>query len=263
LTEPYLNHQNAQPDIPLIECTNLTRDYGKFRAVDSLSLSVRAGEIFGFLGPNGAGKTTTIRMITGLIRPTSGFAKVGPYDIRESPIEAKRLFGYIPDNPYLYDKLTGGEYLRFMSDIYNVPEEGLREKMDSLLNLFELKDKEHDLIQGYSRGMRQKIALAGALIHNPSIIILDEPTVGLDPRSARILRDVLRHFADHGGTVFFSTHILEIAEHLCDRFAIINHGRILTCGALEDLLNLNPGEDKTLEDVFLRLTSENNPNELL
>ncbi|MBM3494025.1 MAG: ABC transporter ATP-binding protein, partial [Armatimonadetes bacterium] len=170
---------------PTIACRGLTKNFGALRAVDALDLAVMPGELYGFLGPNGAGKTTTIKMLTGLLRPTAGTALIGDFDIQRKPLEAKRLIGYIPDNPFLYEKLTGREFLSFMGDLYSVPLAGRAKRIDDLLQLFELEDKRDELIQGFSRGMRQKMALAGALIHRPSVVLLDEPTVGLDPKSAR------------------------------------------------------------------------------
>jgi ABC-2 type transport system ATP-binding protein len=247
----------------MVECDGLTKRFGNLTAVDNLNLTVRAGELFGFLGPNGAGKTTSIKMITGLLRPTTGTARVGGFDIQRQPMEAKRIFGYIPDNPFLYEKLTGREFLSFMADLYSVANTGRSEKIDDLLHLFELSEKGDELIQGYSRGMRQKIALAGALIHTPKVIFLDEPTVGLDPKSARLMKDILRKLCDEGCTVFVSTHILEIAERMCDRFAIINRGNIVALGTIDELRNLEASQDKSLEDIFLRLTSGEEYSDLI
>jgi ABC-2 type transport system ATP-binding protein len=239
---------------PMIECAGLTKEFGALKAVDTLDLTVRAGELFGFLGPNGAGKTTTIKMMTGLLRPTAGTARIGGFDIQREPLRAKALFGYIPDNPFLYEKLTGREFISFMADLYSVPTQNRRQKIEDLLRLFDLEAKGGELIQGYSRGMRQKIALAGALIHQPRVIFLDEPTVGLDPKSARLMKEILRKLCDEGTTVFVSTHILEIAERMCDRFAIINRGRIVATGTMEELRAQAASETQSLEDIFLELT---------
>lgn len=243
-------------------CDKLCRRFGEFTAVDNVSLCVAEGEMFGFLGPNGAGKTTTIKMLTGLLNPTSGTAHIGGFSIVDQPIDAKRTYGYIPDNPYLYEKLTGKEFLNFMADLYSVSNNDRDSRVDDLLRLFALDSKSNTLIQGYSRGMRQKIALAGALIHTPKVIFLDEPTVGLDPQSARAMQDILKELCRRGVTVFISTHILEIAEKMCDRIAIINHGRIIAEGTVEELriaaATANPatsdGEQQSLEDIFLGLT---------
>lgn len=251
----------------MIVCQNLTKQFGSLTAVDSMNLRVGQGELFGFLGPNGAGKTTSIKMMTGLLHPTSGAAFIGGFDIQAQPLEAKRILGYIPDNPFLYEKLTGREFLHFMADLYMVPMEGRNERIADLLRLFELEEKGHELIQGYSRGMRQKIAFAGALIHSPKVIFLDEPTVGLDPKGARMLRDILRELCRRGTTVLISTHILEIAERLCDRVGIVNRGRIVAVGTMEELrasfahespvsengAGLNDTQ-RSLEDIFLSLT---------
>jgi ABC-2 type transport system ATP-binding protein len=251
---------------PMIVCQGLEKRFGNLRAVDHLDLTVGAGELFGFLGPNGAGKTTTIKMMTGLLRPSAGTAIIGGYDIQAEPLKAKAVFGYIPDNPFLYEKLTGREFIRFMADLYSVPTEGRNRKIDDLLHLFELEEKGDALIQGYSRGMRQKIALAGALIHQPKVIFLDEPTVGLDPKSARLMKDVLRRLCNEGATVFVSTHILEIAERMCDRFAIINRGKIVATGTMQELrqqASADTDQQRSLEDIFLELTSSAENEDLI
>jgi ABC-2 type transport system ATP-binding protein len=254
----------------MIVCQNLTKQFGDLVAVDNINLNVGAGELFGFLGPNGAGKTTTIKMLIGLLRPTSGVCRIGGFDVHEQPLEARRVLGYIPDNPFLYEKLTGREFLHFMADLYSIGLTGREQRIDDLLQLLDLQDKGNDLVGGYSRGMRQKIALAGALIHSPRVIFLDEPTVGLDPRGARTMRDILREMCSRGTTVFISTHILEIAERLCDRVAIINKGRMIALGTMDDLRNMAEAgrreegtgtqeeaaftEPVSLEEIFLRLT---------
>lgn len=243
-----------------IICENLTKTFGNLVAVDNLNLSVEEGELFGFLGPNGAGKTTSIKMMTGLLKPTAGSARIGGFDIQRQPLEARRAFGYIPDNPFLYEKLTGREYLHFMADLYDVPQAGRGERIADLLALFELQDKGSEMIQGYSRGMRQKIATAGALIHSPPVIFLDEPTVGLDPKGARTLRDILQELCRRGTAVLISTHILGIAEQMCDRVAIVNKGKIIAQGTVAELRQSaahespNSPTDRSLEDIFLHLT---------
>ena len=257
----------------MIVCQHLTKEFGDLVAVHDINLNVGAGELFGFLGPNGAGKTTTIKMLIGLLKPTSGVCRIGGYDVSAQPLEARRVLGYIPDNPFLYDKLTGREFLHFMADLYGITPQNRNVRIDDLLQLLDLSDKGSDLIGGYSRGMRQKIALAGALIHAPRVIFLDEPTVGLDPRGARTMRDILREMCSRGTTVFISTHILEIAERLCDRVAIVNKGRMIALGTMDDLRRLtreqgteeekrrggeeeneNTTEALGLEEIFLRLT---------
>ncbi len=245
-----------------IVCHNLTKTFGNLVAVDNLNLSVASGELFGFLGPNGAGKTTSIKLMTGLLKPTAGTALIGGFDIQRQPLEARRVFGYIPDNPFLYEKLTGREYLQFMADLYEVPKAGRIERTNDLLALFELQDKGGELIQGYSRGMRQKIAMAGALIHNPQVILLDEPTVGLDPKGARTLRDILKELCRRGVAVLISTHILGTAEQMCDRVAIVNRGKIIAQGTVAELRALAAQTapaaptDQSLEDIFLQLTGD-------
>lgn len=239
---------------PIIEADGLTKRYaGQQRpAVDNLSLSVAAGEVFGFLGENGAGKTTTIKMLTGLIPPTSGAARIGGFDMHAQPLAAKRLLGYIPDNPFLYEKLTGREFMDFLADLYAVPPGKARDaRRDDLLRLFDLEDKASAAIGGYSRGMRQKIALAAALLHEPKALFLDEPTVGLDPKSVRRLQDVLRAVAARGVAVFLSTHVLEVASGLCDRIGILHRGNL---AALGTPVALTEGGSRRLEDVFLELT---------
>jgi ABC-2 type transport system ATP-binding protein len=232
----------------------LTKRYGTLTAVEDLDLEVAPGELFGFLGPNGAGKTTTIRMLVGLLRPTSGTARVAGYDILAEPERAKARIGYVPDAATLYDKLSAREFLQFSGDLYHV-EPGLRDRrIDALLQLFSLKDRERDFLSGFSRGMRQKVSLAAALLHDPQVLFLDEPTVGLDPQSARQMKDILQDVCKEGKTVFFSTHILEIAERMCTRLAIIDHGRLVAVGSLEDLRRQVGSDGQSLEQIFLQLT---------
>ena len=236
----------------MIEARSLTKRYGDTQAVRGVDLAVRAGEIFGFLGPNGAGKTTTIKMLIGLLQPTSGTALIGGYDIARQPIEAKRLLGYVPDQPYLPEKLTAREFLEFVAGLYRLNRADARRRGEELLRLFALENSADELIGGYSHGMRQKTALAGALLHSPQAFFLDEPTVGLDPRSARLIKDILREVAGRGAAVFMSTHILEIAERMCDRVAIINKGQIIATGSIPELRAGRASE--SLEDIFLELT---------
>ncbi|MEW5933240.1 MAG: ABC transporter ATP-binding protein [Bacillota bacterium] len=238
----------------MIKTDGLCKRYGTLTAVDGLNLEVGPGELFGFLGPNGAGKTTTIRMLTGLLRPTAGRVFIGGYDVQREPVRAKALLGYVPDEPVLYEKLTGREFLTFMADLYRVDGSRRNERIPELLELFGLTERGDDLIQSYSRGMRQKVAVAGALVHEPRVLILDEPTVGLDPRSARVLKDVLRALTGRGVTVFMSTHVLEIAERMCTRVGIIDRGRLIACGTMEELRAQAREDSATLEDIFLKLT---------
>ncbi|MGH2353421.1 MAG: ABC transporter ATP-binding protein [Chloroflexota bacterium] len=229
----------------------LRKVYGSHEAVKGVDLAVQGGEIVGFLGPNGAGKTTTIKMLTGLLRPTSGRAAIMGHDIQREPVQAKAAFGYVPDTPNLYGKLRGWEFLRFIGRLYRVPTAQAERRAAELLRLFELSDAASDLVEGYSHGMQQKLVLAGALVHDPPVLFLDEPTVGLDPRSARLIKDLLVQLRDRGTAVFFSTHILEIAERMCDRVAIIDKGEIVTAGTIDELRGSGTG---SLEDIFLRLT---------
>jgi ABC-2 type transport system ATP-binding protein len=236
----------------MIETENLTKRYGDLTAVDNLNLEIPAGELFGFLGPNGAGKTTTIKLLVGLLRPSAGTARIGGHDVQREPLEAKSLVGFVPDQPYLYEKLTGREFLRFMADLYSVDPDRAARRGEDLLHLLDLDDRGDELIESYSHGMRQKTALAGALIHDPKVFFLDEPTVGLDPKSARLIKDTLRQLCDRGVTVFMSTHILEIAERMCDRIGIIQEGNLIASGTIEELRS-GVGEG-SLEDIFLELT---------
>jgi ABC-2 type transport system ATP-binding protein len=245
---------------PLIELRQLVKKYGDKAAVDDVSLDVYSGEIFGFLGPNGAGKTTTIKAIVGLLRPTSGAVRVAGFDVQKQPLEAKAASGYVPDQPNLYPKLTARELLRFVADLYGVAGLQVERRIEELLRLFDLTTAADDTIDSYSHGMRQKTSLASALIHDPKALVLDEPTVGLDPKSARLIKDILRQLAERGATVFLSTHILEIAENMCDRIGIIHQGRLIAVGSMAELRalpkegqNVGRGESR-LEDIFLSLT---------
>lgn len=246
----------------MIKTTQLTKQYGDKIAVNNLNLEVRKSELFGFLGPNGAGKTTTIKMLTGLLRPTSGTAHIGGFDIAREPLQAKALFGYVPDQPNLYEKLTAREFLGFMADIYKVNGTTKNKRVDELLELMELKDRGDELIQGYSHGMKQKIAIAGALIHEPDIMFLDEPTVGLDPKSARMIKDILRGMCDKGTTIFMSTHILEIAEKMCDRVGIIHKGSLVAVGSVDELKRQSEAGVSSLEDAFLQITGSPDSDEV-
>jgi ABC-2 type transport system ATP-binding protein len=240
---------------PLIETSSLVKKYGDKLAVDDVSFQVHAGEIYGFLGPNGAGKTTTIKMIVGLLRPTSGVVKVAGYDVVNQPVQAKAASGYVPDEPNLYAKLTGRELLRFVGDLYGLDTAQAGRRSEELLRLFGLSEAADDTTDSYSHGMRQKTSLAAALVHDPKVLILDEPTVGLDPKSARLIKDLLRQIADRGAAVMLSTHILEIAQNMCDRISIINQGKLVASGTMEELRRAEgvPGES-SLEDIFLSLT---------
>lgn len=251
----------------MINLLALTKYFGKLCAVDALTLQVDAGEIFGFLGPNGAGKTTTINMLTGLLRPTSGTATLAGYDIQKQGLQAKAILGLMPDTPQLYEALTGRQFVRMIADLYEVPPKQAQNEMDTLLAQLELNDAADDQIKGYSYGMQKKILLISLLVHHPKILFLDEPTSGLDPRSARTVRDILRQRCEHGCTVFMTTHILEIAERICDRVGIISKGRLIAVGTLTELQQRkreshadptrdNPQQTETLEDIFLDLTAD-------
>ncbi len=238
----------------MITFEHVNKSFGSKKAVDNLNLTIEDGKVFGFIGPNGAGKTTTIKMLTGILRPDSGTVRLNGIDISQSPMEAKRSFGFVPDTFDMYERLTGMEYLRFMGDIYGVDARRRKEHIDRYLSLFELRDAANQQIRGYSHGMKQKLAITGALMHEPSIWILDEPMVGLDPQSVFILKEEMRRHADGGRTVFFSTHVLDVAERLCDEIGIINKGRLIANGTLEELRG---GEqDSTLEELFLELVEK-------
>ena len=238
----------------MLTAKSLTKRYGALTAVDHLDLEIGRGELFGFLGPNGAGKTTTIKMLVGLLRPTSGMASVAGFDLLRQGEAAKARIGYVPDTPVLYERLTGREFLEFSGDLYHVPRATRDRRIDALLQLFDLKDRGHDFLSSHSRGMRQKISLAAALLHDPQVLFLDEPTVGLDPRSARQMKDILIDFCREGKTVFLSTHILEIAERMCTRVAIVNHGAVVAEGTLDQLRTMVRSDGQSLEQIFLQLT---------
>ncbi len=238
----------------MITLTNLTKRYGSFTAVDGIQLTVPKGELFGFLGPNGAGKTTTFRMIVGIIVPTGGRIEIGGVDLTRQPLVAKRRLGYIPDRPFVYDKITGAEFLRFVAALYNVEDASLERRIDELLDIFELTPWKHELTESYSHGMRQKLIIASALVHRPEVIVVDEPMVGLDPKGARLLKDLFRQYVNRGGTILMSTHTLEVAESMCDRIAIMQSGRILASGTMDELREQTASGDASLEDLFLRLT---------
>jgi ABC-2 type transport system ATP-binding protein len=238
----------------VIRLTALTKRYGKFTAVDGLDLDVQRGELFGLLGPNGAGKTTSLRMIAGILRPTSGTVTVGGIDIQARPLEAKARLGYIPDRPFVYDKLTGREFLRFAAALYGQQGTAIERRIDDLLDLFELAPWKDELTEAYSHGMRQKLIICGSLVHRPEVIVVDEPMVGLDPKSARLLKDLFRQFVDRGGTVLMSTHTMEVAEVMCDRIAIVYRGKIAAQGTMAELREQTASGQTSLEDLFLKLT---------
>jgi ABC-2 type transport system ATP-binding protein len=241
----------------MIEIKDLTKRYGRMLAVDDISLTIGRGEIFGFIGPNGAGKTTTIRMMGGILSPTSGSILIDGIDMSEKPVEAKKRIGFIPDRPYLYEKLTGMEFLRFSSDVYGVREGIFLDKAPGLLKLFSLHHWGDELIEAYSHGMKQRLIIAAALLHEPKVIIVDEPMVGLDPAAIKLVKDILKEEACKGTTIFMSTHTLAIAEDICDRIGIIHLGKIIAQGTTKDLKLVAQVHEADLEAVFLKLTEEN------
>ena len=238
----------------MIRVEGLTKRYGNFVAVDNIDLHVSKGSIFGFLGPNGAGKTTTLRIIAGIMRPTKGRITLGGDDVVDNPMAAKRRLGFIPDRPFVYEKLTGAEFLRFVAALYQQDGEIVERRIDELLDVFELTQWKNELVESYSHGMRQKLIISSALIHRPEVIVVDEPMVGLDPKAARLLKDIFRQFVDRGGTVLMSTHTLEVAEAMCERIAIIQQGKIVAHGTMEELRQQTAAGDASLEDLFLKLT---------
>jgi len=239
----------------LISIKELSKSYnrGEIKAVENLNLEVKPGEIFGFLGPNGAGKTTTIKMMVGLLKPDQGSVSIGGFDIKNDPLEVKKRIGFVPDQPEVYEKLTGLEYLDFMADTYGVSREKRLERMEELLEKFQMENAVFDLIQSYSHGMRQKIILIGSLLHDPEVIIMDEPLTGLDPKSSHALKEMMREKCQEGKIMFFSTHVLEVAEKFCHRVGIINKGELIALGTLGELQN-QAKRKSSLENIFLELT---------
>ncbi len=240
----------------MIDLSGVSKSYakGKVRAVDHMQLQVKAGEIFGFIGPNGAGKTTTIKIIAGILPPDEGTVRINGIDMKLSPLDAKRNIGYVPDNHEVYDRLTGLEYLNFIGDVYEVPLDIRRERIEKYLSMFEIKDAAGARIRSYSHGMKQKLTLTGALLHNPPVWLLDEPMVGLDPKAALLLKEEMRSHCAEGNTVFFSTHVLDVAERLCDRIGISSDGRLIAVGTMEELRGREGNE--TLERLFFQLTEK-------
>ncbi|OGW39291.1 MAG: ABC transporter [Nitrospirae bacterium GWD2_57_9] len=236
----------------MIKLIDLTKRYGKLTAVNGINLEVEQGQVFGFLGPNGAGKTTTIKMIAGLLQPTSGSAIIDGHDVQQEPLKAKFITGFIPDRPYLYEKLTATEFMRFVSKLYGM--EDPKHRIADLLDLFGLNEWADELVENFSHGMKQRLVMASALLHEPRVLVVDEPMVGLDPRGARLVKDIFKDLASRGVTVFMSTHTLEIVEQMCSRVAIINKGRIIAEGSVEDLGRMASMPDSHLEPIFLRLT---------
>ena len=241
----------------MIDIRAVSKSYnkGQVKAVDDLTMTVRPGEIFGFLGPNGAGKTTTIKLIVGLLKPDAGTIAVAGWDTQGEPLRAKAVTTYVPDTPAVYERLTGLEYLNFIGDVYGVPKKDRLERIEKWLEIFELASAVSSPIQSYSHGMKQKIVLIAALLPGPKVMVLDEPMVGLDARAAHHMKEMMREHCDKGGTLFFSTHIMEVAEKLCDRIGIIHKGRLVACGTMAELQARNR-EEQSLESIFLELTDK-------
>jgi ABC-2 type transport system ATP-binding protein len=242
----------------MIELINLTKRYGKTLAVNRLNLSVTPGEIFGFIGPNGAGKTTTIRMMGGTLSPTEGTVIIDGIDMADHPEEAKKRIGFIPDRPFLYEKLTGMEFMRFSADLYGVGDGIFLEKAQDILKTFGLFEWSHDLIEAYSHGMKQRLIISAALLHDPKVIVVDEPMVGLDPAAIKMVKDILMNLSRQGTTIFMSTHTLSVAEDLCDRIGIIHKGSLIAMGTTRELKRMAQAQEADLEAVFLKLTEEKN-----
>jgi ABC-2 type transport system ATP-binding protein len=240
----------------MIRIINLRKQYGRLAAVDNLNIEVAPGEIFGFLGPNGAGKTTTIRVMMGILRASSGRVILGGHDVEQEPQQAKAIAGFIPDRPFIYEKLSGREFLTFIAKLHRMESARLRRRIDELLEYFELANWQDELVEGFSHGMKQRLVLCAALVHEPRILIVDEPMVGLDPRGARTLKDLFRSLAKAGTTVFLSTHSISVAEEVCDRIGIIQKGHLIASGSMADIYRLTRGHDSNLEDVFLELTQQ-------
>jgi ABC-2 type transport system ATP-binding protein len=236
----------------MIKLINLTKNYGKLIAVNNVNLEVAEGEIFGFLGPNGAGKTTTIKMMAGLLQPTDGGSLIGGFDVQKEPLKAKFITGFIPDRPFLYEKLTAAEFMHFVSELYGMGD--AKQRINELLELFGLPDWKDELVGNFSHGMKQRLVMASALLHHPKVLVVDEPMVGLDPRGSRLVKDIFKDLASKGVTVFMSTHTLEIVEQMCTRVAIINLGGIIAEGSVEDLGRMARMPESHLEQIFLRLT---------
>lgn len=237
----------------MIVFENLTKTYRGIKAVDNINLKVPQGIIFGFIGPNGAGKTTTIKMMAGVLSPTEGRIFINGLDIAKEPSEAKKIIGFIPDRPFLYEKLSGVEFLKFKAGLYRMKEDGLEGKISDLLRLFELSDWAHELVESYSHGMKQRLIIASAMIHEPKLIIVDEPMVGLDPKGAKLVKEIFKEWAARGATVFMSTHTLALAQEVCKQIAIVEKGRIVATGTPDELKAV-AGVEGDLEKIFLKIT---------
>ena len=240
----------------MIRIINLRKQYGRLAAVDNLNIEVAPGEIFGFLGPNGAGKTTTIRVMMGILRASSGRVILGGHDVEQEPQQAKAIAGFIPDRPFIYEKLSGKEFLTFIAKLHRMESARLTRRIDELLEYFDLANWQDELVEGFSHGMKQRLVLCAALVHEPRILIVDEPMVGLDPKGARTIKDLFRSLAKNGTTVFLSTHSISVAEEVCHRIGIIQKGHLIASGTMADIYRLTRGHDSNLEDVFLELTRQ-------
>ncbi|HNZ31608.1 MAG TPA: ABC transporter ATP-binding protein [Smithellaceae bacterium] len=240
----------------MIDLINLTKDFGTTVAVNNLSLHVSPGEIYGFIGPNGAGKTTTIRMMAGIVEPSSGKIIIDGMDMKENPVAVKKIIGIVPDRPFLYEKLTGAEFLKFIADIYEVDAKTMRQRSDDLLRQFALWDWANEIIEAYSHGMKQRLIIAAALMHHPKVLVVDEPMVGLDPSAVRMVKDIFKDLAVKNVAIFISTHTLSIAEDLCDRIGVIHKGNLVAQGTMDELNSAAQTQKAKLEEVFLALVNE-------
>jgi ABC-2 type transport system ATP-binding protein len=240
----------------MIRIIDLCKQYGRLAAVDNLNIEVAPGEIFGFLGPNGAGKTTTIRVMMGILRASSGRVILGGHDVEQEPQQAKAIAGFIPDRPFIYEKLSGKEFLTFIAKLHGMESARRERRIDELLEYFELSNWQDEFVEGFSHGMKQRLVLCAALVHEPRILIVDEPMVGLDPKGARTIKNLFRSLAEAGTTVFLSTHSLSVAEEVCHRIGIIQKGHLIASGTMADIYRLTRGHDSNLEDVFLELTQQ-------
>ncbi|MGA9139166.1 MAG: ABC transporter ATP-binding protein [Methanocella sp.] len=244
----------ALNDNPAVKLTNVTKRYGDLTAVDNLNLEIKRGEVLGLLGPNGSGKSTTMKMMLGLIAPTSGTVNVLGYNVASSPIEVRRRVGYVPESPRVYEFLTALEFLDLTGDVYGMTPDAKKERIHEFVGAFDLEGREGDIISSYSDGMKQKVAIISALMHRPEFLIMDEPLRGLDPKSAKIVKDVLHELAGHGVTTVISTHVMEIAQAMCDRIAIVYHGKLLALGTMDEIRESSKMQGSGLEDIFLKLT---------
>jgi len=247
----------------MIKIVNLVKKYGSLTAIAGLDLAVPRGEFFGFLGPNGAGKTTTIKLMMGLLKPTKGSIAIGGHDVAKNPVQAKSIIGYIPDRPFIYEKLTGQEYLGFIADLYEVDRDLAAERIDKLLEFFDLGESRDALVEGYSHGMKQKLVISSALLHDPEVVVVDEPLVGLDPKGARQVKQIFMDLCQKGVCIFMSTHSLGVAQSMCHRVGIIQKGEMIALGSVAELRDMGRNNHADLEDIFLELTGDVNLERLV